>query len=281
MTRAREPIGKYYAENIDVNGVFRVPAALPSLCVRRGRSVAEVTAVAPDLSGLIVLLSCVASKRTVDVLSGSVAKLHDGRLLVSLFVDYTDSGMSIGGMEQCLAGLGVVEKVSLNGALAGGVAVNHHLFPLMMGDKRAVVFAVDYFREMLDQLRERLGEAANVLLYDMGRRYGVTFARQVGEDTGLNRDGLVKMALAEVQAAGWCIASSYLADPSRRAWRVSVRELFECSKTRIDGGVNQSHFFRGFIAGLFGEVFGAASISCVETLCAGNRADLCEFAVWV
>lgn len=279
--RVQGPLREYYLENIDSSGVVRIPVTLPSLCVRRGRRVAEVSAIASDLAGLIVLLSCVASKRTVDVLNSTVAKINDGRLLISLFVDYTDSGMTIEGIEQCLAGLGVVEKISVNGEIAKGVAFNNHLFPLLIGDKRAVAFEVEHYRAMLDLLRERLGEAANALLYDLGHRYGRSFAGQVRSETRLSDNELVKVALAEVQAAGWCVVSGFLMDADKLAWKVSVRQLFECSQRKTDGMGGRSHFFRGFIAGLFSEAFELDNVSCVETLCSSNSANVCEFAAWV
>ncbi len=279
--RPRDLSHEYYPGNLSTDKTFRVPTSLPSLCVRKGRSVAEVTAIAPDLAGLIVLLSSIASKKTVDVLGGSLVKISDGGLLVSLFVDYTDSGLSPEGIEYSLGGLGVVESVSVNGALVKGVAVNSHMFPIMMGDKRAVVFTVDYFCDMMEHLREKLGDAANALLYDMGRRYGESFAKNLRAETSLTGDELVRLSLAEVQAAGWCVLENYQADSSKMVWRIGVKELFECSKRRPGVSVNRSHFFRGFLSGLFEEAFGLTNVSCVETLCQANMADVCDFAVWV
>ncbi|GBC72138.1 hypothetical protein HRbin02_01934 [Candidatus Calditenuaceae archaeon HR02] len=279
--RPRDISSEYYPENLLSAKTFRVPTSLPSLCVRKGRSVAELTAIAPDLSGLIVILSSIASKKSVDVLGGSLVKVFDGGLLISLFVDYTDSGLSPEGIEHSLGGIGVVESLSVNGALAKGVAVNSHMFPLMMGDKRAVVFAVDYFCDMMEHLRERLGEAANALLYDMGHKYGEAFARSLRTETSLTGDELVRLSLAEVQASGWCVLENYQADANKMVWRLSVKELFECSKRRPGASVNRSHFFRGFLSGLFEEAFGLVNISCVETLCQANVADACDFALWV
>ncbi|MEM2068098.1 MAG: hypothetical protein QXJ88_06030, partial [Nitrososphaerota archaeon] len=156
-----------------------------------------------------------------------------------------------------------------------------HMFPLLMGDKRAIIFAADYFCDMMDHLREKLGPAANTLLYDMGEKYGETFARQTKKETGLSGEEVVKLALAEIQASGWCVSENYQADLGKMFWRVNVKELFECSKRRADEGVNRSHFFRGFLAGLFRVAFGLTSVSCIETLCQANMSDSCEFAIWV
>jgi len=279
--RTRMPEAGYYLQNISKDNVLRVPTSLPSLCIRKDRSIAEITAIAPNLSGLIVILSSIASKGSVDVLGGSLVKILDGRLLVSLFLDYTDSGLSPEVIEHSLGAMGVVESISVNGALAKGIAVNSHMFPLLMGDKRAIIFAADYFCDMMDHLREKLGPAANTLLYDMGEKYGETFARQTKKETGLSGEEVVKLALAEIQASGWCVSENYQADLGKMFWRVNVKELFECSKRRADEGVNRSHFFRGFLAGLFRVAFGLTSVSCIETLCQANMSDSCEFAIWV
>jgi len=276
-TWTSDPGEHYWLKN--VKSSFRIPVYLPSLCVRRGRSIAEVTSVSSDLAGLIVLLSSIASRGSIEFVNGSIARAPDGKVVVSLFVDYTDSGLSAEGLANSLGGIGVVEGLSVNGYLTGGVTINKHLFPLLLGGNRAVAFSVEVLGGMIDHLRERLGEAANTLLYDLGRQYGVLFTRQVREETGLTFDELAQISLAELQAAGWCVVEGYSGDPVKRFWRIIVKDLFECAKRR--SGSNNSHFFRGVVSGMLGEAYGSQDVSCIETLCAGNSTNSCEFAAWV
>jgi len=243
-----------------------------------------VTATSRDLTGLIVMLSSMASNLPVDVLSGYISGNQEGGIVVSFFVDCTDSELVIDEVKSYLGGLNFIENASVEVSPMSGVYMNTHTFPLLLGDERAVVLAASHLAEIINYLREGLGEAANTLLYGMGVRYGRSLIKQLRSETGIESAALPKLALDEVQAVGWCIIKEYKeyrGDINVMSWKVTVKDLLECILADRDGSGNRSHFFRGVLSGLIGEALGVMNVSCLETLCSANNARVCEFALWV
>jgi len=258
------------------------PFNLPLIWVGRGRKIAEVTALSRDLSSTIVLLSSVLSRRSIDVVCGSITKKPGGEVVFTMFLDYTDSGLNLESLRESLSSFGVVERVMTNGTVTEGVTINSHAFPLLFGERRVIVLPTEFFERIANFFRSSLGGVANTVLFELGRMCGATSAKYMGAGPN-RRDGeeVVRSGLATAQAAGWGIVEDFYSDPSKLAWRVSIRDLFECTSSRSDEVGNRSHFFRGYLAGLFQESYGLEKVSCVETLCAANHAASCEFAIWV
>jgi predicted hydrocarbon binding protein len=258
------------------------PMSLPLICVRRGRRVAEITALSRDLSSIVVLLSSILSRRSLDVVSGSITRKHGGEVVFTLFLDYTDTGMSLDSLRESLSSFNVVERVLANGTVSEGVAMNSHAFPLLLGERRVIILPTELFERIASFFRVSLGGVANTVLYELGRMCGGAAARQFRASPNRgNGEETVRMGLAMIQAAGWGIVEDLYSDSSKMAWRVSVRDLFECVSSKSDEGGNKSHFFRGYLAGLFQEAYGLERVSCVESLCASNHAASCEFSIWV
>ncbi len=258
------------------------PLSLPLMWVGRGRRVAEVTALSRDISSTVVLLSSVLSRRSMDIVCGSITKKPGGEIVFTIFLDYTDSGLSLESLRESLSSFGVVERVMTNGTVAEGVTINSHAFPLLFGERRVIVLPTEFFERIANFFRSSLGGVANTILFELGRTCGATSARYMG--AGPNRkngEEVVRIGLATAQAAGWGIVEDFYADSSKTSWRVSIRDLFECISRKSYETGNRSHFFRGYLTGLFQEAYGLERVSCVETLCAANHAASCEFAIWV
>lgn len=256
------------------------PLNLPLMMAYEDGSVAEVSIVAKDVPGVMALVSSIMASKNINIISGFITPAgQPGKTVITLFIDYTKTGMMIESILKTLFSLKVVEDVNINTAIYKGLLIEQFGFPLLLAGRRQILVSLDCFNMMIKRMQGLLGTSGLVLFYEMGKYAGEKRARHLKEVYDLHGWQLVMIALSEMQITGWGIAELTMINEEEKEWCVSVRDLFECVPFRNGAKECKSHFFRGYLEGVFKEAYELEKTSCIEDKCIVNGSDVCEFTI--
>ncbi|MBO3768829.1 MAG: hypothetical protein JTT15_00245, partial [Candidatus Brockarchaeota archaeon] len=131
---------------------------------------------------------------------------------------------------------------------------------------------------ILKRLYEKFGTGAAVILYEMGLGMGESKFKSVVSKYRVDKQTAVKIILAERSAKGWCIAQ--LENFNKNGAVIVAKELFECLPFRDNQERPISQFFRGYLAGVFQQLYGK-NVNVIETECIAKGDSSCRFIVQV
>jgi predicted hydrocarbon binding protein len=146
----------------------------------------------------------------------------------------------------------------------------------MVGGERSFTLRVESFGAILKRLYEKFGTGAAVILYEMGIGMGESKFKSIVSKYHVDKQTAVKLILAERSAKGWCIAQ--LEDYDRNGAIIVTRELFECLPFKNSQERPISQFFRGYLAGMFQQIYGR-SVSVTEVECIAKGDNACKFII--
>jgi predicted hydrocarbon binding protein len=152
--------------------------------------------------------------------------------------------------------------------------IDELFFPLTVGGERSFTLRVDSFGAILKRLYEKFGTGAAVILYEMGISLGESKAESVARKYRVDKQTAVKIILTERSAKGWCLAE--IEELNSKKARIIVHELFECLPFKGKQERPVSQLFRGYLAGVFQQLYGKSfSVSEVECIAKGDA--VCRF----
>lgn len=256
------------------------PLSLPLINISDEKSIAEISIVSKDVPGVMALVSSILASKNINIMSGLITNAgQPGKSVLTFFIDYTGTGLTIDSIRNALLSLKVVEDVNINTPIYEGLLIEQFGFPLLLAGRRYVLISLDCFNMMIKRIQSILGTSGLVLFYEMGKYAGEKRARHLKEVFDLHHWQLVMVALSETQPTGWGIAELTTINEEEKEWRISVKDLFECTPFRNGAKECRSHFFRGYLEGLFKEAYELDKVSCIEEKCIANGAEICEFVI--
>ncbi len=182
----------------------------------------------------------------------------------------------------CVSSVKVFSDVLMEKGL--GVDIFH--YPIMIADSHALIFNARYLIETYIDLRERLGDAANVIFYHLGFQYGYHATKELSEKLGVKLRALYSVSeLGEIfcriaRVYGWGFFEIDYVEESRgvikvfNSWTARVyRELKGLAKEPV------CHIVRGMIAGAATAITGKRC-KAVEILCTAKGDPFYYFEVF-
>ncbi|MEM3395542.1 MAG: hypothetical protein QXT12_05995 [Nitrososphaerota archaeon] len=256
------------------------PLTLPLINVCEEKSIAEISIVSKDVPGAMALISSILASKNINIMSGLITSAsQQGKSILTIFIDYSGTGLTIESIRNTLLSLKIVEDVNINTPIYEGLLIEQFGFPLLLAGRRYILMSLDCFNVMIKRMQSILGTSGLVLFYEMGKYAGEKRARHLKEVFDLHGWQLVMVALSETQPIGWGIAELTVINDEAKEWRVSVKDLFECTPFRNGTKECRSHFFRGYLEGVFKEAYELDKTSCIEEKCIANGSDTCEFVI--
>lgn len=243
-----------------------------------GHRMLEFKIVMRNVPGAIAEASQLLYSHGVNILSG-FQEARDERFIWVFVADLSGAGIEPEGLIEGLKGLGKVLAVEYSEPEMDGLVIDDLCFPLTTQGERSLILRSDTFNEIMRTIRDIVGrDAGNVIIYQLGVRAGAEKMRSLREHyRGLGDLELLKVALRERCAKGWCIAEILRIDMNLYKAEIRAEGLFECLETAADKVEYQgSQFFRGYLSGLLASLWGRR-VSVEEVQCASKGREACIF----
>ncbi|MHA1711848.1 MAG: V4R domain-containing protein, partial [Candidatus Freyarchaeota archaeon] len=197
------------------------------------------------------------------------------------FIDFTGADIKPEELSKQIMSLDTVEKVEIIRPKVEGFIADTVSFPLTIGQFRVIIIDEITLKGLLVNARERIGSAAEPILYFLGSVIGSEWAKEfskLAELIGI-KDLQKKVAIFTdiFVAEGYGIGEVVKFEASPPYCLVRVRRCIECELGR-GAGKPFSHLIRGMIAGFFSEIIGVKMFA-KEIQCIAQGDPHCEFEV--
>jgi len=202
----------------------------------------------------------------------------NNEIIKGFLADLSGSKNDLKTIVESLKNLDGILEVRFSDNVLNGIIIDELFFPLMVGGERSFTFRVESFGAILKRLYEKFGTGAAVILYEMGLGMGESKFKSVVSKYRVDKQTAVKIILAERSAKGWCIAQ--LENFNKNGAVIVAKELFECLPFRDNQERPISQFFRGYLAGVFQQLYGK-NVNVIETECIAKGDSSCRFIVQV
>jgi len=244
-----------------------------------GRKLAEFLVKLRNVPGALASVSRVLSELNLNILSGHhFASPREEEGLWIFFVDLTGKELSEEDVASRLREAELVLDVKFSREALNGVIIDTFLFPLIVLEERSIIFRVETFANMFKRLYRAFGSGAPVLLYEMGLSAGLNKIENLGKKYRVDGFSAIKIALAERIPKGWGIPIIDEFDKESLQASITVYELFECLPFKDAERKTTSHFFRGYLTGLFTKAFDK-QFQTKETECISKGDPHCRFII--
>ncbi len=217
--------------------------------------------------------------KNIIELSGFVnLDLEKDEIIKGVLVDASKSNEDLTALSEDIKSIKGVLEVKFSSNVLNGLIIDELFFPLMVGGERSFTLRVESFGAILKRLYEKFGTGAAVILYEMGIGMGESKFKSVVSKYHVDKQTAVKIILAERSAKGWCIAR--IEELNNKGAIVSASELFECSPFRDNQDKPISQLFRGYLAGIFQQLYGR-NVSVTESECIAKGDKACRFIIQI
>ncbi|MEM1554014.1 MAG: V4R domain-containing protein [Thermoproteota archaeon] len=222
------------------------------------------------------IVNLLHDKKVVE-LSGFInLDLEKDEIIKGALIDISESNESLNEIIEDIKSIDGVLEVRFSDNVLNGIIIDELFFPLMVGGERSFTLRVESFGAILKRLYEKFGTGAAVILYEMGLGMGESKFKSVVSKYRVDKQTAVKIILAERSAKGWCIAR--LEEFNNKNVVVFAQDLFECLPFRDNHDRPISQFFRGYLAGIFQQLYGK-NVNVIETECIAKGDKLCKFVI--
>lgn len=244
-----------------------------------GSKVAEFLLRLRNVPGALASVSRILSELDLNILSGHhFAGPREEEGLWVFFVDLTGKDLSLEDIASRLKESEIVLEVKFSSEMVEGVIIDRFLFPLIVLEERSIIFRIETFANMFKRLYNAFGSGAPVLLYEMGLSAGLNKIENIMKKYNVNGFSAIKIALAERIPKGWGIPRIDEFNKETLQATITVEELFECLPFKNTEKKATSHFFRGYITGLFTKAFDK-QFQTKEPECISKGDNHCRFTV--
>lgn len=161
---------------------------------------------------------------------------------------------------------------------ADGIGVAPFKYPLKIGSYfDAIVFPEKMINETIEGIKKKFGSAGESFLYYMGKSGGINYAEYYKKAIPMDKKRLLEFLLRVLTVTGICSEAKILEyDERKLSARISFLELFECRNLRKEKP--NSHFFRGFIAGVISSLW-ETEVEAEEINCVAKGDISCQFII--
>ena len=243
-----------------------------------GRRVAEIVVMVENVPGALAKVSGLMAEMGINILTSFVrAKAFEREAVWSSFIDMTDTGLEIGDVVERLRKLDVVLDVKYSEEV-GELLVDTLHFPIMLDHERHVLLRVETLEKAFSRLFDIFGSGAATIIYQMGRESGMSRAERVVKEYRLKGVDGLRVILKERVAKGWCIPEIEVFDEKKDEAVIRAFELFECLPFKGKLKEPRSHFFRGYLEGVFKALF-KTEYTATETECLAKGDTYCRFII--
>ena len=252
---------------------------LPCAIYGPGRRLAHLDITLKNVPGALAKVASLLGLMQVNILSGHITAFpgrEEGH--VSVFIDLTGVYSSLEEVKAQLEKLDVVIEVKAFEPEIPGIIIDTAHFPLKFMGEEAVVMDIRHIEQMFGRLDEVFESGAYVILYEMGRRAGQAFAREVEEAFDMGKEDILRIMGALAIPRGWCIPEIVEWDEKAPRLVVRMRDLFTCKSFAGKKERPMGHFMRGVLAGMVEELTGVR-VKVKETRCVAMGDPYCEFVV--
>lgn len=232
-----------------------------------------------NMPGAIAEVSGLLAKKGVNLLSGfHLADPAGEEARWGFIADLTGLDIEVEELLKLIMGLKLVSDVSFTEAKFNGLIVDELHFPLTALGERSVLLRVETWGDMSSRLFEAFGSGAGVILYEMGLKAGENKAKNIFEKYGVDGLSALQIILAERVAKGWGIPKIEEFNEEKLEAKITVQDLFECLPYRGKDKQPKSHFFRGYITGIFNNLFNK-EVATEEVECIAKGDKNCKFMI--
>ena len=232
-----------------------------------------------NVPGAIAEVANLLFSSGISILHGFHTAYPNGKEAIwGFFADLKNSNMKVENVIKEIEKLDVVLEVKFSKPIIDGLIIDELHFPIMVLDERSIVMKVKTFAGCFKRLYEKFGSGAGFILYEMGKAAGEEKARS--EWDKLDKLTALKVILAERAAKGWGMPKIEKFDEEKAEAVIVVQELFECIPFRGRSREAKSQFFRGYLAGVFSQLFGKP-ILVTESECVAKRDQNCKFIIQI
>jgi predicted hydrocarbon binding protein len=243
------------------------------------RRLCEFSVQLSNVPGAIAKVSEILAKMGINVLSGfHVAETGEKVALWSFIVDLTGLEVKSEELLKKIKGLKVVLDAHYSEAKLDGLMIDEMHFPLNALGKRSFLFRVETWGEIINRLFKAFGSGAAFILFSIGEGAGENKARSVTENYGSNGLKALQIILAERVAKGWGVPKVEMFDEERVESTITIRDLFECLPFKGKSKETKSHFFRGYLTGVFRQLF-KKDVEITEVECVAKGDENCKFII--
>jgi len=194
------------------------------------------------------------------------------------FLDLTNSEVSPEQIEELLKKQEFVKSVEVISPSKYGFVADTHFFPLLVDDKRAVMFRKEIYEGIFEGIRRKFGSAGEAFLYyegfEVGKRAYDSYRRFARERSS---EAMVEVAKAVNTTLGWGMIKDVRINEETKTATLKLYGNFECELGKGSGRA-YSQFYRGAIAGMFTKCF-KEEMKAEETRCIAKGDPYCEFTV--
>lgn len=173
---------------------------------------------------------------------------------------------------KCVVGASFME------AQFDGLIVDKMHFPLTIQDKRVILLTLETWGDMTKRLLDSFGSGAAVILYEMGFGTGENKAQNIVARYKVDGLKALKIILSERISVGWGIPEIVEFDEEKISAVILIKDLFECIPFAGRSQEAKSHFFRGYLAGIFKQLFNK-KVTVEETKCVAKGDRNCLFKI--
>ncbi|MDW8033393.1 MAG: V4R domain-containing protein [Nitrososphaerota archaeon] len=218
------------------------------------------------------------TEKGIKIISGFITQVEENLFQIGLFLDVSNLKDGITDFIGEIRKTKDIIDVVVSQESFDGMVVDTIHFPLTAFDEKSFTFRVETFGSILAKLYEKFGTGAAVILYEMGSIAGESKVKSIYKKRRMDKSTILKLIMAERIAKGWCVPE--IVDFSSKGAIIVAHELFECLYFKGKQDKSMSHFFRGYLAGIFRQLFNKeASVSEVECIAKGD--DTCKYVIEV
>jgi len=244
-----------------------------------GRRLVEYVVELKNVPGAIAKVSNHLAEGGINILSG-FHTAYPGKEagIWGFFVDLTEAEVEPEEVAKQIGELDIVLDVRFSKAIFNGLIIDDLHFPVVILGERSATLKVKTFGDMFGRLYETFGSGAAVILHEMGVSAGEKEAKSVVEKYGVDRLRALQIILAERVAKGWGIPNIAEFDKKRLEATIKVQDLFECLPFKGKHKESRSHFFRGYLTGVFNQLFHKETLT-TEVECVAKGDTKCIFTI--
>ena len=252
---------------------LRKPLEIPVYKHVAGRKLLDLMVEADATLSTFDKLIDVLTELKVDIYSATIVRRGDLRSFEA-FIDITESPLTLEELKKRVQSIPGVKRIEVAEEKLPGLAVRSFSYPLVIEEQPVVLIEQPIWAGFIQEFKRTYGSGALSILYHVGYQGGVVQARRwkpfIKDDPRRGIEALLLIA----KAMGW--GDIQLDEFSGKRIAVKVFDCPECAFLRGVAKTPQNQMLRGFLSGLFSEIFGW-EVTFSEERCIAKGDQYCLF----
>jgi len=249
-----------------------------------GRKVYGVLAQSKAKPHILKELASILAEENVTTLYLSFSKTVKTEQLTTIlaFLDFTEAKSKIEDLADRMKEKLLIEDVKIIKPKIDGFIADTVSNPLKIGDSKAILLRDIGIKGFVVDLRERMGSAAEAILYYLGFEAGLEFGKshkQIGEKLGVKDNVKIfkDISASMFICVGYGIMEVVNLEENPPRGTIRIYNCFECELGK-KSEKTYSHLIRGMTAGVLTKLFNK-QVSVKEVKCIAKGDPYCEFEI--